>query len=106
MEYLTAEYKKEFDEILITDTNLQFRRVNPNLSTGFEIKTSDNLRKLFSIPEGKIFPSQNFSHSVIIIDVPIVKPSVIPDTSPVILTPICCRKPISNCRRRYVLSKI
>ena len=87
MEYLTTEYKKEFEEILITDTNLQFRRVNPNLSTGFEIKISDNLRKLFGIADGRIFPSQNFSHSLIIIDVPIVKPSVIPDTSQLIHTP-------------------
>ena len=87
VEYLTTEYKKEFEEILITDTNLQFRRVNPNLSTGFEIKISDNLRKLFGIADGRIFPSQNFSHSLIIIDVPIVKPSMIPDTSQLIHTP-------------------
>lgn len=87
VEYLTTEYKKEFDEIDITDTNLQIRRINPDLSTGFEIKISDNLRKLFGIPPGKIFPSKNFTYDPIVIDVPIVKPSVIPDTSQLIHTP-------------------
>ena len=81
--------KSNSDELYIKDTSFYFRERNHEDNTRFAIKMSDNFKKLFGIQakDMRDYIGHDFYNEWVYFDIPIVKPSVIADTSQVIHTP-------------------